>query len=122
MNEKREPLLDEEPKHKKKSKSKGQPRADHKHVYETVLLTVPHRYHMDQVRTFIHLQPTEVCTICGRINGIDWDPSYYNEKNPLSASMKDNGKGLTDKAFNLPKWKVDDFMDKFATPINEENE
>lgn len=32
-----EPLIDDIPKHKKKSKKKGQPRADHKHEYKTVL-------------------------------------------------------------------------------------
>ena len=38
MDDKRIPLVKEEPKHKKKSKAKGLARADHKHEYEPVLL------------------------------------------------------------------------------------
>ena len=116
MNEKRELLFDEEPKHKKKSKSKGQPRANHKHVYETVLLSVPYRFNLGSERTVIHLQPTDVCTICGRIAGTNWDPSYYLDNSVFEALAEDR---LTDKSLNLPKWQVEDFMDKFATPTNE---
>ena len=44
MDDKRIPLLDEEPKHKKKSKGNGEPRSKHKHVYETVLLHRHYRF------------------------------------------------------------------------------
>ena len=38
MDEKRKPFENEIPKHKKKSKKKGQPRADHKHEYKEVVV------------------------------------------------------------------------------------
>lgn len=68
MNEKRIRVEAEEPKHKKKSRRKGLPRADHKHEYKTVLLT-EHYFDSECVTA------TKVCQICGRIG--DRDRSRY---------------------------------------------
>ena len=116
MNEKRIPLTNEEPKYKKKSDAKGLPRSKHKHQYETVLLS--HFFHHSDVHTgkkkvSEYRIPTKVCMICGRVEHIDKDPSYYVEKTcdyPLISHTKE----LSEKALGLPKWYVNDFFDKFA--------
>lgn len=120
MNDKRTILTDEEPKHKKKSKGNGLPRSKHKHEYETVLL---HRYYsfpdLQTGKDKIHEQrnPTRVCTICGRIDYMDSDQSYY-EKAPIEGlSFLAYNKVLSEKALRLPKWKVEEPYGKFATKI-----
>lgn len=122
MNDKRIPLVDEEPKHKKKSTAKGQPRSKHKHIYETVLLTK--HYHSQNFQTGkpkVHSEslPTKVCTICGRIGSVDWDDSYYINKQTTGIPFIVYSKELTEKALNLPKWYVEDFWDKFAVKDKE---
>lgn len=107
---------DEIPAHKKKSKKKGQPRADHKHAYETVLLTK--YYHGTDFKTgkpHVSEQslPTKVCTVCGRIDDVDWDESYYAKKEVPFIPFVAYSKELTEKALNLQKWHAD-FFDKFA--------
>ena len=67
MNEKRIPIEKDEPKHKKKSKKKGQPRADHKHEYKTVLLLNKYKNRYFPDKPTLYKMPTEVCTICGRV-------------------------------------------------------
>ena len=57
MNKKRELLITEEPKHKKKSTAKGMPRSNHKHEYKTVLL---HEIWNGKE----HLYASKVCIIC----------------------------------------------------------
>lgn len=106
---------DEIPAHKKKSKKKGQPRADHKHMYETVLLIT--RYHINVGAPSIseHIMPTKVCTICGRIGYIDEDESLYEaHPDPDVKRWMLWRKELSEKALGLPKWRADAF-DKFAT-------
>lgn len=116
MNEKRIPLVDEEPKYKKKSTAKGQPRSKHKHIYETVLLITD--YHYTDFKTgkptiSQTTGPTKVCTICGRIDETDNDTSYYIIKPIPNLPFVVYDKELSEKALNLPKWKRD-FFDKFA--------
>ena len=116
MNDKRIPLTDEEPKHKKKSTSKGLPRSKHKHQYETVLLS--RFYHhtdinngADKVSEF--RIPTKVCMVCGRIGDTDKDPSYYTYK-PHPHPWVTHTTELSEKALKLPKWYVGDYFGKFA--------
>ena len=116
MNEKRIPLTDEEPKHKKKSTSKGLPRSKHKHQYETVLLS--HFYHHTDIhtgkdKTVEARIPTKVCMICGRVSHTDKDQSYYIDT-PCYYPWITHRSELSEKALNLPKWYVDDYFDKFA--------
>ena len=106
-------INDEIPMYKKKSKKKGQPRSDHKHTYETVLLTRYYHFNLGEPRTSEYKQPTKVCTICGRIDHVDYDESLYDmrpDANIKWAWVKD----LSEKALSLPRWYVDGF-DKFAT-------
>ena len=109
--------------YRKKSKAKGLPRADHKHIYETVLLTK--RYHGTDFKTGreriteTHI-PTRVCNICGRINNVDRDSKYY-VRNPIyDLPFKVCEESLSEEALKLPKWLAEDFWDKFAKKITEE--
>lgn len=110
-------INDEIPVYKKKSKKKGQPRADHKHTYETVLLIRQYHFNLGEPRTSERKQPTKVCTICGRIDDVDYDASLYDvhpDTNIKWAFVKD----LSEKALNLPKWRADSF-DKFAVKVED---
>lgn len=86
------------PKHKKKSSAKGQPRADHKHIYEqaairldTVILNKPQRIVFEG----------SVCTICGRISNLK-----------VFATNKDKTqKEIWDK---YPHYYINDLCDKNA--------
>jgi hypothetical protein len=113
-------LIDDEiPAYKKKSKKKGQPRADHKHTYETVLLTRYYHFNLGEPRTSESKQPTKVCTICGRIDEIDKDESLYEiHPDPDVKHWMVWRKELSEKALSLPKWHAD-FFDKFATKVEE---
>ena len=97
----------DEPKYKKKSKAKGQPRSKHKHEYETVLLTTKHEFNFGEQRINYSAMPTNVCTICGRIDAVVWDDEYY--VGPRNRYPRE----LSEKALSLPKWHCD-FLDKFA--------
>lgn len=112
MNERHIPLTNETPKHKKKSKAKGLPRADHKHTYETVLLYINCKF-FNGTPTQIVL-PTKVCSICGRIGSTDTDPSYYILTKNSDLPYRTYTKDLSEKALSLPKWHANDFFDKFA--------
>lgn len=105
-------INDEIPTYRKKSKKKGQPRADHKHTYETVLLTRYYHYNLGEPRTSESRLPTKVCTICGRIDYVDHDVSLY-DVHPDTKIKWAFAKDLSDKALSLPKWRADSF-DKFA--------
>lgn len=121
MNDKREPFTAEVPKYRKKSKGKGLPRADHKHLYETVLLTKRYNstdFKTGRPRTTEHQLPTKVCTICGRIDYVDRDPKYYVSKQIADMPIVVHEKVLSDEALKLHKWLADDFFDKFATKID----
>lgn len=109
-------INDEIPAHKKKSKKKGQPRADHKHIYETVLLT---RFSHSNFGDFERVQPTKVCIICGRIGAVDKDESLWEKHpDPNIKSWMIWMKELSEKALSLPKWKADAW-DKFATRMED---
>ena len=106
------------PKYKKKSKAKGQPRADHKHVYETVLLRS--NYSLTDFKTGATitkqlLTPTKVCIICGRVLGIDRSPIYYDNNSDRTISLLYYG-NLSESALKLPKWCTNDIFAKFAVP------
>lgn len=107
-------LIDDEiPTYRKKSKKKGQPRANHKHMYETVLLTRYYHYNLGEPRTSESKRPTKVCVICGRIDYVDDDPSYYVKNKVPGIPVLAYEKALSEKALSLPKWHTDAF-DKFA--------
>ena len=117
MKNKTDLINDEIPAYKKKSKKKGQPRSDHKHAYETVLLTRYYHFNFGEPRTSESKQPTKVCTICGRIDDVDYDASLYDvhpDTNIKWAFVKD----LSEKALSLPKWCADAF-DKFAVKVED---
>ena len=121
MNDKVNLIDDDIPAYKKKSKKKGQPRSKHKHTYETVLLIKD--YHYNDFKTgkpavSQTMLPTKVCTICGRIDYVDDDHSYYI-KNPIpDIPFLVYNEELSEKALSLPKWKCD-FFDKFAIKMEE---
>lgn len=112
------------PAYRKKAKNTGLPRSKHKHIYETVLLTSD--YHHTDLRTGApkvthNFAPTKVCTICGRVDCRDVDPEYYVERElPASLPFRVYSKELSEKAFNLQKWYLSDFCNKFAVQISEE--
>lgn len=108
---------DEIPAYKKRSKKKGQPRANHKHTYETVLLTRYYHFNLGELRVSEHKLPTKVCTICGRIDCVDYDESLY-DVHPDTNIKWALEIGLSEKALSLPKWHAD-FFDKFATKMEE---
>lgn len=114
MEDKRIPLVNEEPKHKKKSTAKGQPRAKHKHIYEVVLLTTKYTYNSYPHETYSSY-PTKVCTICGRIDDILWDDKYYENSRLVYP------KELSELALSLPRYKRNS-LDKVATPEEETND
>ena len=121
MNDKREPFTAEVPKYRKKSKAKGLPRADHKHLYETVLLTKIYHgtdFKTGRPRITEHQLPTKVCTICGRIDCIDRDPKYYIRKQIANLPFIAHEELLSEKAIKLPQWLAEDFWDKFAVKID----
>lgn len=122
MNDKVNLIDDDIPAHKKKSKNKGQPRSKHKHIYETVLLI--RNYHTQDFKTgkpkvTQTILPTKVCTICGRVDEVDDDQSYYIKQPIPNLPFFAFEKELSEKALNLPKWELKDFFDKFAIKVEE---
>ena len=121
MDEKRTPLIEEEPKYKKKAQPKGQPRSKHKHIYETVLL---HKYYhgvdyeTGAERISVDIVPTKVCSICGRVGYIDEDPSYYSKDSKRQYLFLSNV-DLSEKALSLPRWYTEGYFDKFAIKMEE---
>lgn len=116
MNEKREPFENEVPKHRKKSKKKGRPRADHKHEYKTVLLIrewenpyKPGEKHQVEF-------PNEICMICGRIGDIDYSMYEFVEIHNMPYRIHE--RNIKNKE-TLEKWYVDDYFDKFAKKMEE---
>ena len=109
------------PSHKKKSKKKGLRRAKHKHEYETVLLTTKYKFtdlKTGQLREYKSALPTRVCMICGRIDYVDQDPSYYIERQVDGIPFFVYDNHLSGKAWGLPKWSAESF-DKFATKMED---
>lgn len=120
MNEKTFYPEELEVKYRKKSKAKGQPRADHKHIYETVLLTK--KYHGTDFKTGRERItetsiPTRVCTVCGRVDCVDKDTKYYVRKPTCDLPFKAYENELSEDALKLPKWLAEDFWDKFAKKL-----
>lgn len=104
-------INDEIPAHKKKSKKKRLSRANHKHIYETVLLT---RHYHFSFGNSDEVLPTKVCTICGKIGKIDIDESLWKKgPDPTVKKWMVWMKELSEKALALPKWEVED-LEKFA--------
>ena len=115
MNEKRTPIENDEPRHKKKSKKKGLPRADHKHEYKTVLLVneCVNRYFPDKT---IYKRPTKVCMVCGRVGEVDF--SQYDLREIPNMPYIIRERVIRDED-SLEKWYVDDYFDKFAKKMEE---
>lgn len=116
---------DEVGKYRKKSTAKGQPRAKHKHIYKTVLLITP--YQVPEVSTGKQLQkehryPTKLCTICGRVDTIDYDDHWYNKEEHKNLKWRYFTKELSDAALKLPVWFRNDHFDKFAIPMEDNND
>jgi len=106
MDEKRKPFENEIPKYKKKSKKKGQPRANHKHEYKEVVL---HSWWDNPFKQGVKNESTEickVCTICGRIGDY------------ITGRFFGLGYSDYDTTF-MEHWMVDDYFDKFAKKMEE---
>lgn len=111
MNKKITPIENDEQRHKKKSKKKGQPRADHKHEYKTVLL---HSYFDNPFRPgekFEEKRPVKVCMICGRVGYTDM--SWYDRVEVPDMPYRVYERVIKDEN-ELEKWYVNDHFDKFA--------
>lgn len=120
MNNKRIPVENEIPKHKKKSKKKGFARADHKHDYKTVLLH--YHYTFKNIKTGKEEKcerafPTEVCCICGKIGYMDNDDKYYDFITDTNDIFLYTKKVLNEKALSLEKWETDGMLSKFARKV-----
>ena len=116
---------DEVGKYRKKSTAKGQPRSKHKHIYETVLLITP--YEVPDIHTGKQIKkrrydPTKVCTVCGRVDEIDWDEKWYNKIEHKHLKWTYFTKELSDAAIRLPVWYRNDYSDKFAKPMEDKDE
>lgn len=117
MNNKRVPLITEEPKHKKKSTAKGLSRSKHKHIYQTVLLKSYHSftdYKTGKLKISFTEMPTKICSICGRVDCVDTDPSLYEYEEIRNLPFYAYDKKLSKKALALPRYYKEDFWDKFA--------
>ena len=107
MDGKRKPFETEVPRHKKKSKKKGQPRADHKHIYEKAVL---HSWFDNPFKNerIERLEVCEICSICGRIGTYITARFFQTEEIDYDIT-------------GLNHWYIDDyFKDKFAKPLTEE--
>lgn len=111
MNEKRIPFEVDEPKHKKKSKKKGQPRADHKHEYKTVLLINEYIDRCFPDKPFMSKLPHKVCVICGRVGDVDMSQYEHVEISNMPYRIHER---VIRNEESLEKWYVDDRFDKFA--------
>lgn len=86
------------PKHKKKSVSKGQPRADHKHKYETAAIRID-RVVLGKPQRIVC--KGKVCIVCGRIGEL----KMFRVKNEESQQE------IWDK---YPHYYMNDLCDKVA--------
>ena len=116
MNEKRIPFSDDEPKHKKKSKKRGQPRADHKHEYKTVLLLNEYVNQYFPDKPTMIKRPMKICVVCGRVGEVDFD-QYDIVESSNSRYLMHERKIRDEDA--LEKWYVNDYFDKFAKKMEE---
>lgn len=114
MNERRTPLEMEEPKHKKRSKRRGQPRADHKHEYKTVLLLNEYISNHFPGKATLIKRPCKVCVICGRVGHVDM--SQYDHVEVQGLPYRIHERQIRDED-ELEKWYVVDYFDKFARKV-----
>lgn len=100
---------DDVPRHKKKSKRRGLPRAKHKHKNTLVWLESYDKDYLvkqgdsNYIRGSRVKHLAEVCIACGRINNVYFIPEFEGVKIP-----KDDE--------SLPVWECDTIWDKFARP------
>lgn len=116
MNDKNICYEEKDTKHKKKSKSKGMKRSDHKHQYEDALMSSD--YHHIDFKTGRPLVDQyqyvcRVCTTCGYVGDIPKDRSKYYDRVPIENLKSVYKEVLNEKAMKLPKWRKD-LWDKFA--------
>ena len=102
-------------KHHKKSNAKGQPKAKHKHQYETVCLH--HKYSLTKPHdpnpwNVDYYSATKVCVICGRIDEADDD--YYLKEPGSNLWCNYFKTKLIPETFNLPRWITEDSRCKYA--------
>lgn len=116
MNEKRTPIENDSPKHRKKSKKKGQPRADHKHEYKTVLLLNEYVSQYFPDKPTLTKRPMKVCMICGRVGEMDMKQYDLTELQRIPFLL--HQRVIRDEE-SLEKWYVDDYFDKFAKKMEE---
>ena len=113
MNERRIPLDKEEPKHKKKSKAKGQARADHKHEYIVARVYTPW-YNQFKDETVMLESVDKVCPICGRIENLKDRSLYYDKVLHIEGNYKRTEEVLNKKGKALPKYYRHKCFDKTA--------
>lgn len=111
MNKNQIPIESEVPKYRKKSKKKGQPRADHKHEYKTALLLNEYENRYFPGDPTLYKRPAKVCMICGRVG--DTDMSRYDLVEIPDMPYRIHKRVIRDEE-SLEKWYVDDYFDKFA--------
>lgn len=116
MDARRQSIENDEPRHKKKSKKKGRPRADHKHEYKTVLLLNEYENRYFPGKPMLYKRPTKVCMICGRIGDIDL--SQYEVTDLPDIKYRIREYTIRDED-SLEKWYVDDYFDKFAKKMED---
>ena len=103
--------LDDESKYKKKSKKKGQPRADHKHEYKTVLLFTKNDDSCSLKKSSFSKRPVKVCAVCGRIGYTDME--QYDRALIPGLPFKAFERVIKDEEY-LEKWYADSYFSKFA--------
>lgn len=116
MDAKRRPIENDEPRHRKKSKKKGRPRADHKHEYKTVLLLNEYVLNHFPDKPVLTKRPMKVCMICGRVGDIDYDQYDLVEMHGMPYRIYE--REIRNEE-SLEKWYVDDYFDKFAKKMEE---
>lgn len=73
---------------------------------------MPYDSNNNEIRYTEH--PTKVCTICGRIDYADTDPTLYEVDKIPNSPYYCWAKTLSEKAKNLPKWHVNGYCEKIA--------
>ena len=106
MGEKCKSFENEIPKYKKKSKKKGQPRADHKHEYKEVVVHSWWSNPFKQGEKQEHIEICEVCTVCGRIGKYVSGMFYVWNEDEYDISQMEH-------------WYKDNYMDKVAKKMEE---
>lgn len=103
----------DEAKHKKKSKAKGEPRADHKHEYIMARVFTPY-YNEFTKKTVMLESITKICHICGRVHYAKSTDEYYDAIYEQRGKYRMGKKVLNKKGEALPEYYKHDFFDKTA--------